>query len=359
MSALYNEYLTGAEREAAIIVAESDAQFAKLNILFEAVDATLSANMLAAEAKVFVENGTYDDLTMLYTEAEQEAVQKKQGILASIINAIGALFAKIGNFLSSKFGKKHENIPEGDIKIDANLEKEMNVFKKAWNFIKSPFEKIAAGTESGLDESEIKKAWGQIAAEFGAIAAAGTGATLITVNREKIAGWLTEIRENIQKKVEDAIAKLKVALKIGNVANNVAKAANNSDSAETENSDANSNTEKKTFGDKLLAVGKFILTKLQEFGRWIAKWMGKLASAIGLSKDEAKKEADKKFKETRKDAREKDKNDLTRQHQANAEEMTGESVSLFGITLDSDELFTESEMSDEEYTELCDLFAEL
>ena len=148
MSALYNEYLTGAEREAAIIVAESDAQFSKINLLFEAVDASLEANMYAAEAKVLVENGTYDDLTMLYKEAGEEATQKKRGIIATLIKAIGELFNKIGNFLTSKFGKNLDNIPEGDMKISADLEKEMNIFQKAWNFIKSPFEKIAAGTHS-------------------------------------------------------------------------------------------------------------------------------------------------------------------------------------------------------------------
>ena len=35
MCSLYNEYLTGADREAAIIVAESEAQYAKLNIFYD------------------------------------------------------------------------------------------------------------------------------------------------------------------------------------------------------------------------------------------------------------------------------------------------------------------------------------
>lgn len=345
MSALYNEYLTGAEREAAIIVAEADAQIARLNVLFEAVDATLEANMLCAEAKVFAENGTYDDLTMLYTEAQQEATQKKQGIIASIVQAIANLFAKIGNFISSKFGKKLENIPEGNIKIDANLEKEMNIFKKAWNYIKSPFEKVAAGTDAGLNEEDIKKAWGQIAAEIGAVTAAGAATALVVVNREKIGSWIEDIRDNIQKKVESAIAKLEAFLGIGKKVNDAIK------------DDNGENPEKKNLGDRLLGAGQFVLNKLREFAGWIAKWMGKLASAIGVSKNQDNKESDNASKQGEK-SQENQNNNTANQQYANGDDV-GESVSLFGITLDSDEVFTEADMSDEEYSELCELFTDL
>lgn len=339
---LYNEYLTGAEREAAIIVAESEAQFAKLNILFEAVDATLGANMLAAEAKVFAENGTYDDLTMLYKEAGEEAVQKKKGIIATIIEAIGKLFAKIGNFLTGKFGKQLENIPEGDVTVDSKLEKEMNIFQKAWNFLKSPIDKIKAGSDAGLDKEDIAKAWAQLAAEFAAIGGAAAGVTTIVVKREKILEWIKTVRDEIHKKVTAAIAALKTALGIGKVVKDVV------DNKNAESSDTNADGEtaepkKESFGDKLLGAGQKVLDALKTFGSWIATWIGKLASAIGLSKKDAEKEADK----------------TPVAEEAPKEEVKEESVSLFGITLESEETFLESEMTDEEYSELCELFADI
>ena len=339
---LYNEYLTGSEREAAIIVAESEAQFAKLNILFEAVDATLGANMLAAEAKVFAENGTYDDLTMLYKEAGEEAVQKKQGIIATIINAIANLFTKIGNFINNKFGKQLENIPEGDVKVDSRLEKEMNVFKKAWDFLKSPIDKIKAGTDAGLDKEDIAKAWGQLAAEFAAISGTAAGVTTIVVKREKILEWIKTVSDEIHKKVTAAIAALKTALGIGKVVKNVV------DNKKDESSDSNNEGDatepkKESFGDKLLGAGQKVLDALKTFGNWIATWIGKLAASIGLTKKEAEKEADAS----------------TTAKEDSKEEVKEESVSLFGISLESEETFLETEMTDEEYSELCELFADI
>ena len=333
MNVLYNEYLTGAEREAAIIIAESDAQFAKLNILFETIDATIEANKLSAEAKVFVENGTYDDLVLLYTEAEQEAKTKKRGVIAAILDAIGSLFTKIGNFLTEKFGKALDNIPAGKHNIDANLEKQMNWIQKAWNFLKKPFETIAAGSDAGVDEEDIKKAWGQIIGEFAAIAGTAGAGALVVVNREKIVGWVKMIRDEIQKKVNAAIGKLKAVLGVGKVVNDTIKSANNEP------------IEEKNFGDKILGAGKAVLDFLVDLGRKISSWIGKLASSIGVSKNDLVKEA-----------KQKDKSDVTRQHQANGDEMTGESTE---DTDDSGETFIESADTDGQFNELLELFNEL
>lgn len=333
MKALYNEYLTGAEREAAIIVAESDAQMARLNFLFEAVDATLESNKLAIEAKVLTENGTYDDLTMLYTEAEKEANKNKTGIIATILNAIGSLFERIGNFITSKFGKNLENIPEGNIQVDAGLEKKVNIFKKAWNIIKAPFEKVAAGTEAGLDEEEIKKAWKQIAVEIGAVTATGAAATVITVNRAKIMEWIRTIVNDIKVKVQSGIKKLSTILGVGKIANAAIKNASGKPEGEE-------TVEKKNIGDRLLEFGSFILNKLKEFGGWISHWIGELASKIGLTKKQAEKEATEG---------------------APAEKEVKESVSIFGINADGEdeETFLESELNDEDCNELVEAFAEL
>ena len=334
MNALYNEYLTGAEREAAIIVAESDAQFAKLNILLESVDATLKANMLVAEAKVLAENGTYDDLTMLYKEATAEATEKKRGIIATIINAIGTLFSKIGNFLNSKFGKQLENlnnIPE-TVEVDKGLKTRFEFFKKAWDFLKAPIDKIKSG-----DASDIAAGWAQLVAEFGALGAAGA---TIAINRQEIITWFKTIKDDIQKKVQAAIATLKTALGIGKAVTNHQQQPESSEKQDnSQDVDAN-NAEKSGVVDKLIGSGEKVLSALQTFGGWISKWLGNIASAIGLSKNELKKEAD---------AAETNNNQPT----------TTESASLLDIDSVSDDVLYESEMSDEEYTELCELFAEL
>lgn len=334
MNALYNEYLTGAEREAAIIVAESDAQFAKLNILLESVDATLKANMLVAEAKVLAENGTYDDLTMLYKEATAEANEKKRGIIATIINAIGTLFSKIGNFLTSKFGKQLENlnnIPE-TVEVDKGLKTRFEFFKKVWDFLKAPVDKIKSG-----DASDIAAGWAQLVAEFGALGAAGAA---ITINRQEIITWVKTVRDEIQKKVQAAIATLKTALGIGKAVTNHQQTPENSEKTDEAQSGNTNGNEKSTAMDKLIGAGEKVLSALQTFGGWISKWLANIATALGLSKKELKKETD---------------NAAATENQTT----TNESVSILDVDSVSDEVLYESEMSEEEYTKLCELFAEL
>ena len=192
MSALYNEYLTGAERESAVIIAESEAQFAKLNILLETVDATLEANMLAAEAKVFAENGTYDDLTMLYREAGDEANKKKQGIFAAIFGAIKNFFKKIGELFKKHFGKNNE-IP-AQVEVPSDLSNNMNIFEKAWNTLKAGIDKIRAG--------QIKEGCMlllKVVFPTALTAGVATATTVVIVKREQIKAWIDGLKNKQQE----------------------------------------------------------------------------------------------------------------------------------------------------------------
>ena len=358
MKALYNEYLTGAEREAAIIVAESDAQFAKLDVLFEAVDATLAANMLAAEAKVFTENGTYDDLTMLYKEAGEEATQKKQGILAAIVNAVANLFHKIANFFTTKFGKKVEEsvneLPEEELKVDKSFFDKINIFKKGWDILKGSVEKIKAGNYNGI--ADVAAAWGPIVTAFGGVAAAGTVAV---VKRNQIMEWLKFLKDTVLKAVNDAIAKLKAF--IGGLKVVKAVTTKSGDEQNKESQGEEAGAEKESLIGKLAAgaenILKSVLSALKTFGGWIAGFLGKLYSALPFGKKQAKEEL--KNKEKVEDIKQLEAPKDTPTDNKPEDQEVKESVSLFGVTLDSEEVFIESEMSDEEYNELYSLFEEL
>ena len=363
MSTLYNEYLTGAEREAAIIVAESEAQFTKLNILFEAVDATLEANMYAAEAKVLAENGTYEDLTMLYTEAEKDASQKKQGLIATILNAIGNLFASIGKFLNEKFGKKLENlnnIPDEVKNVPVEMEKKINIFQKAWNMLKGPVDLIRNENSTNTD---IAKGWAGITAEFTALAGATAGTVVCVKKREEIVNWIKNVIGPIRAKVQDAINTLVKKLKhepteqpqpqTQTPDNKPVEAPENTpDNKVDDKQEAPKTSEAQkplsTFWEWLKGtVGKSILDALKWLGGKIMEFIGQLGSLIGLNKKQSKNMADNKG----------DANNAP----ANtpAEQTAKESASVLGIDLDTDDVLLESVMSDEGYDELCELFADL
>lgn len=104
-----DETLTGFERKIAIESAKMDISMQKLDALYEAVDANLQANYKEAELKVYAENGTYDDLAILYMEAENDAAEKKGGILSSLFNAIVNFCSSIINGIKNIFKKSSEN----------------------------------------------------------------------------------------------------------------------------------------------------------------------------------------------------------------------------------------------------------
>ena len=389
MNAIYNEYMNDFEREAEIMLATSTAQMKKINLLFEAVDATLEANMLSAEAKVLTENGTYDDLVMLYTEANAEAGKAKEGILQKLINFVSTLFTNIGNLIGRIFGKNIEakaaSLPE-NMKMDSETNKNMNFITKAWNFIKEPFEKIA--NKEQIDLEELKDAYKKATAEVAITATTTAAATamLIPVSRQKIIDLVTLVVNKIQPMVNKWMGILK-ATKFGsavvnlisknkntNDANNSTDKKNGSDNTETKDTNPADNqpntndTPTKKDGNWFMDACSWALNKLGEIGKkmnqflkWVAgqfnttkkklvakfKNNGKNTPAETTTADDNPAEDDAEVEEVTDDSSD-----------GNNQNQTNESTSLFDMDLDSD-FFTESEMSEDELNELSDLFAEL
>jgi hypothetical protein len=118
--AIYNAYLEGADREAAILDMELNNQYDKLSMLFEMSLMELDQVKRDIELKVFKESGTYDDLEYLISEAEAQVAQDQTNIISQILqwfaNAIQTLFTNIKNFFTGA-----KNIPD-----DTEVQVEMN-----------------------------------------------------------------------------------------------------------------------------------------------------------------------------------------------------------------------------------------
>ena len=149
-----DETLTGFEREFAIESAKTDIAFQKLDALYEAVDATLKANYMEAELKVYAENGTYDDLATLYTEAESEASEKKGSIIGSILKALGAFFDKLKKAIMSIFKKKTEAAAKknDDLEVDEKSYKDLQESKSIGTKILDFFKGLKNATAAGFKE---------------------------------------------------------------------------------------------------------------------------------------------------------------------------------------------------------------
>ena len=149
-----DETLTGFEREFAIESAKTDIAFQKLDALYEAVDATLKANYMEAELKVYAENGTYDDLATLYTEAESEASEKKGSIIGSMLKALGVFFDKLKKAIMSIFKKKTEAAAKknDDLEVDEKSYKDLQESKSIGTKILDFFKGLKNATAAGFKE---------------------------------------------------------------------------------------------------------------------------------------------------------------------------------------------------------------
>lgn len=200
-----DETLTGFEREFAIESAKTDIAFQKLDALYEAVDATLKANYMEAELKVYAENGTYDDLATLYTEAESEASEKKGSIIGSMLKALGAFFDKLKKAIMSIFKKKTEAAAteNDELEVDEKSYKDLQESKSIGTKILDFFKGLKNATAAGFKEiinfiKNHKLLSGFIATgTLGATAAYATRFVQVRIKRHQA--------EQLQKDIDDML----------------------------------------------------------------------------------------------------------------------------------------------------------
>ena len=243
MSDIFKSYLSEDERDIAIEESTYKIQMAKLNAMYEMVDKNLELNMLEAEAKVLTESGTYDDLDYLYEEANAEAAQKKEGIIAKIVGVVKTIWGKITGAITNLLSKC--GIIKDEIEVDANDEKRMNALNAVWgkvkqvlNFVRNNGGKIAVsiavlgtGIIAGLElfgkeggkvkkPSSVVKGWIQnIKSKAGevtsALSSAGgdgdekkKGLEILSTVGEKLKSWI----DSLTSKVTGAISSAKEAI---------------------------------------------------------------------------------------------------------------------------------------------------
>ena len=213
-----DETLTGFEREIAIESAKMDISMQKLDALYEAVDANLQANYKEAELKVYAENGTYDDLAMLYMEAENDAADKKGGILSSLFNAIVNFCSSIINGIKNIFKKSSENksVPKDTVlEVESEDIKKLdaagNIVGKATGFLNG----IKNATKDSCDDF-VKF----VKDNIGFVVVTGTAATGAVAG---VSHLITKkiTKASLEKKIADLtdqLDKLKAAVIAGKVA---------------------------------------------------------------------------------------------------------------------------------------------
>ena len=183
---------------------KSDIYTEKLNILYEAVENILKSNYMEAELKVYTENGTYNDLSMLYIEAKEEADKQKTGIIGTLINTIKNLCKKIKNFFINIFGKKKDSIPD-KVKISKEDNNKIDTFNEVCDTVKPLLNGNVAEDELKEKSAFCTKKLALIGG--GAIAATGISAVVV-VNKNTIIEKLNKLFNNTNE-IDSGLEKMK------------------------------------------------------------------------------------------------------------------------------------------------------
>jgi hypothetical protein len=189
MNAIYNEYMSESERDLEVIITESDAQIAKLNVLLSTVNGRLEANMLAAEAKVLAEDGTYDDLTSLYTEATTEANNEKENIFQKLFRIIKNFLNKVRAFFTGR-PVEDKDIPT-EMTIDKDIAERVSIIDSAWEKIQGGFNKLKNKDLTGA-WSIIKGITGGL---MGAVGTAAIATGAVTWKHDQIKSTLEKYKD--------------------------------------------------------------------------------------------------------------------------------------------------------------------
>lgn len=178
MNAIYG-YLTGSDRQWAIIESVMDSKLARLDFEFEQVMMRHRRNLANIELKVLMESGSDEDLEMLYEAEAEETKEKGKGILSRIIDAIVSFFKKIRDFI---FKAEDTNPPE-QVEVE-----NPNILIRKGNELLAGIRSFFSGKKGALHAAEI--------------GTATVGSIVIT--KEKILPTIKKVEEFIKDSEEEA-----------------------------------------------------------------------------------------------------------------------------------------------------------
>ena len=251
---VFKSYLTEDERSFMSEIGAINLDIDKAYTMLEMVDLRLETQFKEVEQKVLMESGTTDDMEFLFTEANEEAAEKKKGIVGTIVEAVGNLFRKISNFIREKILKLPVD-KNASVMIDQSDIDNHNAIKTAFGAVESGFGSI----KDGMKEHP----W--------LTAAAGAGTTALAV----LAAF--KLKEASGKKVK------KTAGEVQGMAEDIENNVNKPVQALIDKINSFTNTDSGIIGK--------ILAPIKSFGAAVSKFISSLPAKLsGHSKGETSEE---------------------------------------------------------------------
>jgi len=197
-------------------IMELDVNFYALNHMYETVE---TIEMIKSDEIIYEYGYTHniDDCVdeMLY-EAEQQAEQKKTGIVSKMIDRIINFIRNVRIKILKAFGNEEKakeiedklNKSKGNVKLNT-YEKELKAIEEEENLFKEMINKIKNGTITEQDAEKVKNKHSNVMAIIGGVAggAAAVGVTIKIVDlfkmRTKVKS-VAELSEDAEKDLNDA-----------------------------------------------------------------------------------------------------------------------------------------------------------
>lgn len=111
---IYKSHLNGMARKMSIFDYTMDNQMNKISTILEMVDIRANQVHNDIETKVILENGTTDDMSYMFEEANEETVKQKKSIIKKIIDWFKKMFASIKAKIE-KITKRSKTVTKGEI----------------------------------------------------------------------------------------------------------------------------------------------------------------------------------------------------------------------------------------------------
>ena len=191
---IYKEYLTESEREFEAFEQECELGFAKIDMMFEMVDMELELALKNSELTAVRESATYDELQAMYEEAVEKAEEKKVSIWQSFKNFLVNIWKKFTGLFKKKVKTAVDEDPDGDVELDKEDEKNLNIVQKALNDIKAAGSELSAG-----HWIEAGKRIVPILATISGVAVATTITTKVVMKRKEIGARLDQCNSLFEK----------------------------------------------------------------------------------------------------------------------------------------------------------------
>ena len=144
MAKPFFEHATPQEHFDAINNADFDIRWAMIERDIAAVESAYSLNIKLADYKVMTENGSFEDLEFLYTEASEQKTKDSRGIFDRVIDLIKDIFAAFKKML---FGDKADELEEyanSDEAKNTKLNKSVNTkaVEDSMNIVQRTFNRV-------------------------------------------------------------------------------------------------------------------------------------------------------------------------------------------------------------------------